>query len=67
MSKLAEQFIKYAREHGCSKEEFQEAIDYLYATTVDMILDDAPEGERQHSQTFGAHKLVITSRREFLN
>lgn len=67
MSKLAQQFIKYAIDNDITTEDFQEAIDYLYASTVDMILEDAPEGERQHRQTFGGHKLVITSRREFLN
>lgn len=67
MSKLAEQFIKYARDERATQAEFEEAVDYLYACFVDMMLDDAPDSEREHYQVFGGHKLVITSRREFLN
>lgn len=62
-----EKLITYARQIGMTEETFNETIADMYAGIVDMRLDDLPDSTHEQTSIFPGHKLVITSRREFLN
>lgn len=59
--------ISMAQKAGYTEDEFRDQIFNIYASINDHDLDSEPDGEIEHSVTFGGHKLVITIHRELLN
>lgn len=67
MKDRSQEIIEFVNKNGFSREEFQAAIEKIYAVNADMVLDEDPDGTFEVKTTFGQGRLVIVqARREYL-
>lgn len=67
MKDRSQEIIVFARTHGFSREEFQDALEKIYAANADMMLDTEPSGLFEVKTTFGdGHAVIVQARRECL-
>lgn len=65
MKDRSQEIIEFAKKSGFSKEEYQDALDKIYAANADMMLDAKQSELFEVKTTFGdGHVVIVQARRE---